>query len=128
MSNIFLIGFSGTGKSEIGPIISNILSYKFIDLDTEIVKYFNKSIDKVFSEDSEEAFRKKESELLEYYGSSSKLVIATGGGAIINNDNYELMKSHGFIVCLEATPQTIFNRLISENTMLSLIGLYILIT
>ena len=41
MSNIFLIGFSGTGKSEIGPIISNILSYKFIDLDTEIVKYFN---------------------------------------------------------------------------------------
>ena len=115
MSNIFLIGFSGTGKSEIGPIISNILSYKFIDLDTEIVKYFNKSIDKVFSEDSEEAFRKKESELLEYYGSSSKLVIATGGGAIINNDNYELMKSHGFIVCLEATPQTIFNRLISEN-------------
>ena len=115
MSNIFLIGFSGTGKSEIGPIISNILSYKFIDLDTEIVKYFNKSIDKVFSEDSEEAFRKKESELLEYYGSSSKLVIATGGGAIINNDNYELMKSHGFIVCLEATPQTIFNRLTSEN-------------
>tara|TARA_Y100000814_G_scaffold146458_1_gene106376 strand:+ start:1022 stop:2671 length:1650 start_codon:yes stop_codon:yes gene_type:complete len=115
MSNIFLIGFSGTGKSEIGPIISNILSYKFIDLDTEIVKYFNKSIDKVFSEDSEEAFRKKESELLEYYGSSSKLVIATGGGAIINNDNYELMKSHGFIVCLEATPQTIFNRLTNEN-------------
>ena len=43
------------------------------------------------------------------------MVIATGGGAIINNDNYELMKSHGFIVCLEATPQTIFNRLTNEN-------------
>ncbi len=115
MNNIFLVGFSGTGKSEIGPIVSNILSYKFIDLDTEIVKYFNKSIDKIFSEDSEEVFRKKESELLEYYGSSSQLVIATGGGAIIYNDNYELMKSNGFIVCLEATPQTIYNRLTSED-------------
>ena len=115
MNNIFLVGFSGTGKSEIGPIVSNILSYKFIDLDTEIVKYFNKSIDKIFSEDSEEVFRMKESELLEYYGSLSQFVIATGGGVITNNDNYELMKSNGFIVCLEATPQTIFNRLTSEN-------------
>ena len=116
MNNIFLVGFSGTGKSEIGPIVSNILSYKFIDLDTEIVKYFNKSIDKIFSEDSEEVFRMKESELLEYYGSLSQFVIATGGGVITNNDNYELMKSNGFIVCLEATPQTIFNRLTSENS------------
>ena len=110
MNNIFLVGFSGTGKSEIGPIVSNILSYKFIDLDTEIVKYFNKSIDKIFSEDSEEVFRMKESELLKYYGSSSQFVIATGGGVITSNDNYELMKSRGFIVCLEATPQTIFNK------------------
>ena len=116
MNNIFLVGFSGTGKSEIGPIVSNILSYKFIDLDTEIVKYFNKSIDKIFSEDSEEVFRMKESELLKYYGSSSQFVIATGGGVITSNDNYELMKSRGFIVCLEATPQTIFNRLTSENS------------
>ena len=115
MNNIFLVGFSGTGKSEIGPIISNILSYKFIDLDSEIVKHFDKSIDKVFSEDSENIFRKKESELLEYYGSSSNLVIATGGGVIINNDNYELMKSNGFIVCLEATAQTIFTRLTNEK-------------
>ena len=115
MNNIFLVGFSGTGKSEIGPIISNILSYKFIDLDTEIVKYFDKSIDKIFAEDSENIFRKKESELLEYYGSSSNLVIATGGGVIINNDNYEWMKSNGFIVCLEATAQTIFTRLSNEK-------------
>ena len=115
MNNIFLVGFSGTGKSEIGPIIANILSYDFIDLDTEIVKHFKKSIDKVFSEDSEEIFRKKESELLLYYGSSSKCVIATGGGVMIDDNNYALMKSKGFIVCLESTPQTIYTRLTNEE-------------
>jgi 3-dehydroquinate synthase len=115
MNNIFLVGFSGTGKSEIGPIVANILSYNFIDLDTEIVKHFNKPIHKVFSEDSEEIFRKKESELLQYYGSSSNCVIATGGGVMIDDNNYASMKSKGFIVCLEAMPQTIYTRLTNEE-------------
>ena len=31
LNNIFLIGFSGSGKSKIGKILSRSLSYKFID-------------------------------------------------------------------------------------------------
>lgn len=36
---IFIIGPGGVGKSTCGKILANLLSYKFIDLDTEFCKY-----------------------------------------------------------------------------------------
>ena len=33
---VFLIGFMASGKSTIGEELANVLSYKFVDLDTYI--------------------------------------------------------------------------------------------
>ena len=42
--------------------------------------------------------------------------MAIGGGAIINLRNYELLTKSGFIFCLEAKPETIYQRLFQNGT------------
>jgi 3-dehydroquinate synthase len=41
-------------------------------------------------------------------------VISTGGGMVIDPENQSLMRESGFVVCLEASPETITQRLFSE--------------
>ena len=42
------------------------------------------------------------------------MVVAIGGGAIVDPLNYELLARTGLIICLEAKPQTIYERLFRE--------------
>ena len=39
-----LIGFMGTGKTSVGKALAEMLNYKFIDLDEEIIKISGKII------------------------------------------------------------------------------------
>lgn len=47
--NIFLTGVSCVGKSTLGKILADRLNYQFYDLDSEIEKYFGKSIERLMS-------------------------------------------------------------------------------
>ena len=49
--SIFLIGMMGTGKSQTGPRLAKLLSYKYIDLDSLIEKLAKKSINQIFNDD-----------------------------------------------------------------------------
>jgi shikimate kinase len=62
--NIILIGFMGTGKSTIGRNLSQTFGYPLIDTDQLIVEQQGRSIPTIFKENSEEAFRDMETELL----------------------------------------------------------------
>jgi shikimate kinase len=42
------------------------------------------------------------------------VVIATGGGAIIDPGNRELLLRSGMVVCLEARPETVYERLFKD--------------
>ncbi|MCH7836318.1 MAG: 3-dehydroquinate synthase, partial [Chloroflexi bacterium] len=56
-------------------------------------------------------FRELESEALREACSESRVVISSGGGAVLRPDNRRLMAESGFVVCLEARPETILHRL-----------------
>ncbi|GAI17068.1 unnamed protein product, partial [marine sediment metagenome] len=43
-------------------------------------------------------------------------VIAIGGGAIVDRQNYELLAENGLLFCLEAKPETIYQRLFQNAT------------
>ena len=62
--NLFLIGFSGSGKSSVGKKLANILDYNFIDTDRVIEKYTGESIDSLISNEGEQEFRKIETRIL----------------------------------------------------------------
>jgi shikimate kinase len=112
MGNIFyLSGFMASGKSTVGPIVANTLGWDFIDLDKEIEKKENKNITKIFSEDGEDYFRQRETEILHEIADGDKLIIALGGGTLINPGNREFIKSTGKLIFLKTSSQIAYKRL-----------------
>ncbi|MFC1925888.1 3-dehydroquinate synthase [Chloroflexota bacterium] len=113
--NIILIGFSTTGKSETGSRVARQLGWDLVDTDEEIVRLADKSIARIFAEEGEEPFRKLERQVLTKVCEREKVVISTGGGVILDPGNRELMKKRGVVICLEASPETIHQRLLKDK-------------
>jgi shikimate kinase/3-dehydroquinate synthase len=109
--NLILTGFSGTGKSLVGHSISQQLGWDFIDTDQEISRRADKPITDIFSQEGEGHFREMERQVIAQACSASHTVVSTGGGAIVDTANHVIMASSGLIICLEATPETICERL-----------------
>ncbi|GIT16432.1 MAG: hypothetical protein CM1200mP38_0890 [Dehalococcoidia bacterium] len=63
-SNIFLTGFSGSGKTDVGKYVAAKMQRSFVDLDIEISKFANMSIEEIFSVKGEVTFRQIETEIL----------------------------------------------------------------
>jgi len=116
VSNIILTGFSGTGKSLVAREVAQRLNWGFIDTDDEIVKLAGKPIADIFQQEGENRFRELEREVIRKTCQQRQLVIAIGGGAIVDPRNYELLAKSGVIICLEAKPETIYQRLFQNAT------------
>ena len=113
--NLIFTGFSGTGKSRVGKIVAKIQSVKFIDIDQSIVLKTGKTISEIFDSQGEQYYRSLECEEIDIACSESGIVISTGGGTIIDERNYIAMKNSGVIVCLDAKPETIHQRLLKQK-------------
>jgi shikimate kinase/3-dehydroquinate synthase len=114
-SPVILIGFSGTGKSMVAQGVARSLGWDAVDTDDEVVRLAGKSIPDIFGQDGEPHFRKLERQALEDACQKTRVVIATGGGAVIDPNNRVLMRRSGVVVCLEANPGTIYQRLPKEE-------------
>ena len=99
LNNIFLIGFSGSGKSKIGKILSRSLSYKFIDTDRYIEHIKKKKVHEIINEEGELSFRNIETEILHNLDyTKNNLVVSTGGGIPTIEQNNIIMKRSGIII------------------------------
>ncbi|MSQ12770.1 MAG: 3-dehydroquinate synthase [Dehalococcoidia bacterium] len=112
---IILIGFSGTGKSAVGKAVARMLGWSFVDTDELVVRRAGKSIDAIFAEQGEAAFRQLEREALDTALSQKNAVVATGGGAFVQEGNRDRILAASAVVCLEAQPETIVQRLFSQS-------------
>jgi len=115
MKNIVLTGFMGTGKTAVGMELERILDMKLIDVDTEIEKSENVTINEIFKQFGEPRFREIETEMIRKLSSHKNAIISTGGGAVLKQENMEILRQNGVIVCLIATPETILNRTSKSN-------------
>ena len=109
--NIFLIGFSGTGKSAIGRRLARRLDREHLDTDDEIVARSGLTIPEIFDKEGEKGFRAREREVLDEVCQRQGLVVSTGGGIALHPKNRASMAGSGVVVCLEAKPPTIYKRL-----------------
>ncbi len=108
--NVVLVGFMGTGKSRVGRILAGRMGRRFVDLDEEIVRQKNISINEIFERYGEDRFRELESEAVKRVSSMEDLVISTGGGVLIRLENVKRLKENGVLICLEASAEEILRR------------------
>ena len=117
MNNISLIGMAGSGKTTVGTILAEELNYNFIDIDTEIEKQENISINEIFALKGEKYFRKVESNIIKSTLSKVKnTVISLGGGAFISDDNKQIILQHSITLWLSCEAKELFNRLKNDTT------------
>lgn len=108
--NIVLIGFMGTGKSTVGIKLAERLRMKFVDMDREIEKISGMTIPMMFKKHGEVRFRSEEALMAKKLSQCSSLVIATGGGVVLREDNVLALRRNGIMICLDADPQVILDR------------------
>lgn len=109
--NIALIGFMGCGKTTVGRRLAKTLEMKFVDIDWIISSREGKSVSEIFSEKGEKYFRDLERSIILEESKLNNIVIATGGGAILDTENIKNLKKTSFVVYLDATIETIYNRI-----------------
>jgi shikimate kinase len=113
--NVFLIGMMGAGKTTVGQLLANKLGYQFFDTDVLIEKVARKTINEIFADDGEDAFRQLESQVLSELSAHTKLAIATGGGIVLRHLNWSYLH-HGLIVWLDAPVEVLVERLQNDTS------------
>jgi len=121
-ANLFLIGFSGSGKSSVGKQLAKRLDYNFIDTDRIIEENTGQTIDETLRFKGEKEFRKIETRVLSEIDYSKKNIIATGGGIPTIDKNIKIMQNEGSIIWLKASIDSIFSRLFKSKEIRPLLG------
>ncbi len=114
--NIYLIGFSYTGKSSVARQISVNLHIDFADTDELIESRAGKTIPEIFATEGESVFRELESEVLREVSQWPNMIVATGGGIVLDPANREVMQRTGAVISLEAQPSTILARMQADES------------
>ena len=109
--NLYLIGYRGTGKSTVAPLLAEQLGWTVCDSDTEIESLSGNSVARIFEESGESGFRQWETTVLQAISLKGQQVIALGGGAPTIAENRRLIKKYGQAVLLTATAERIWERL-----------------
>ncbi|GGE46691.1 shikimate kinase [Pullulanibacillus camelliae] len=115
MNTIFLIGFMGAGKTTIGKNLSQRLSMNVVDTDDMIEKVCQKTINDIFKEEGEEAFRHHESTILKEL-SWPETIVTTGGGIIKNPENRQFMHQQGIVIYLHTDPRVVLERTADDDS------------
>lgn len=108
--NVILTGFMGTGKTSLGKLLATKLGRPFVDIDKKIEDETQLSIPMIFEQFGEEHFRELEKTAVKELSNRRGLVIATGGGTIKDEENLNLLKNSGVMICLTAEPEEILHR------------------
>ncbi len=121
-STYFLHGPPGSGKTTLGRKVSKNLGIPFYDLDETIEAKTGKTIQSIFSESGEDAFRLLESQVLRELVSSTTGVIALGGGALLDEKARNFVESAGPVVCLTASHAALMERINMQTNSRPLVG------
>ncbi len=113
--NIFLTGPRGSGKTSVGRLAAESLGLEFVDADRLFVETHRQEIAALVEKEGWEAFRKRESEILESVCKHPvPRLVATGGGIVLSEANRRLMRESGLVFYLKAPAEILAARLMKE--------------
>lgn len=110
---VFLVGFSGCGKTTIGKELADLLRIPFVDIDKLIEQRMKMPISDIFETRGEIYFRRLEARALKEVASKTSRgkIVALGGGAFDAAANRRLVKKTGISVYLSCAVDVLYRRL-----------------
>lgn len=100
----------GSGKTTIAMKLSHRLKMNYVSTDDMIEKKEKATINEIFTRKGEDYFRDVETEVLKEACSMDNVIIDAGGGIVLREENWDIMKERGTIICLTADENTIMAR------------------
>lgn len=113
--NLYIVGFMGTGKTVVGRQVARQLRMSFIDSDKEIERKSGKRISDIFADEGEGVFRGLERTFVEDGHPRHGHVVSCGGGLITLPGMAEALKARGVVICLHASPETVYRRTVGNR-------------
>jgi len=107
---VVLIGFRGTGKTEVGRLFARLTGLPFHDTDAIIEERSGLTIHEIFTRDGEEGFRLREREVIARLP-AGPCVISTGGGVVLDPGNVAALRRGSTVFLLEADEAAIERRI-----------------
>lgn len=104
----------GSGKSVVGKYLAHEIAFRFLDIDHIVEQAAEKTINEIFKEDGEPAFRDLESCVLEQVTPFIACVISTGGGVVVRKENWGKLQT-GIVIYLKVQPDVLADRLQGET-------------
>lgn len=101
--HIFFVGFLGAGKSTLARNLGKLFHRGYIDTDRLVERMVCKSVNEIFAEDGEEAFRLGEERALQELKTRKSLLVSCGGGIVERPESCALMHEMGTVVFLDGS-------------------------
>lgn len=108
---IVLIGYRGTGKSEVGKILAAKQKTVCISMDARIVEKVGMSIPEFVKANGWPKFRDTETIIAKELAVQDNIVVDCGGGVIERWENIEALEANSVIIWLKASVETIVKRI-----------------
>ncbi len=114
--NLVLVGFMGSGKSEIGSRLATVLGAELADTDARIEEKAGASIARIFEREGEDVFRALERQAVAEAAAEDGRVIATGGGVVLDGRNVAVLRASGIVFYLEVGEEEAESRTAGDAT------------
>lgn len=113
---ICLIGLRGAGKSTLGRMLGDELSFPFVELNREIEEQSGMPVDEVMALYGQEGYRRLERQAVErIVATSDTVVLAVAGGIVSEPETYGFLLRNFHTIWLKATPEEHMNRVRAQG-------------
>jgi len=116
MTNLYLIGYRGCGKTTVARLVADRFDWLAIDADEYLEHQAARSIREIFAAEGEQGFRNRESQTVRELTGREPVVVSWGGGVILQEQNRQLLRENGQIVWLRAKAETLLQRIEQDPT------------
>jgi len=116
--HVALVGLPAVGKSSVARRLGRALRAEVVDLDAEIVRRDGRSVERIFAEEGEAAFRALErAELQRVLARRPAVVVSCGGGVVLDPANRAALSAHARVVWLDASDEALLARMEKSHTV-----------
>lgn len=100
-ANLVLIGMPGSGKTSLGRLCAKALGRPFVDVDAAVEAAAGMAVSRIFQQEGEDGFRRRETQAVLKLARETGQVIATGGGCVLRRENLQALAQNGVILLVE---------------------------